>query len=276
MAALVALTVPSQAQPRVSPAAQIEQTVGLTEIAITYSRPSVREREVFGELEPYGKVWRTGANEASTFSTSTDINVEGKPLAAGTYALFTIPGKDSWTVIFNKEAKQWGAFKYEEEKDALRIKVKPQAAKHQEQFQISFSQVDLGSATVLLHWQETQVPFQIKVNTIKQAYHKAQEDIEEAKTSGNGRAIWNWANYFYQQDAYVEEALGWAKIVSIASPKLYWSWSLQARLENKAGQNAAALVSAKKAMQAAKEQAESPGVAQDSKLLGEEMASWAK
>ncbi len=267
---------PTLGQPKVSPAAKVTQTIGLTEVEVTYSRPSVRERQVFGELEPYGKVWRTGANEASTFSTSTDIEVEGKALPAGTYALFTIPGEEYWTIIFNQVAEQWGAFQHDEKKDALRVQVKARKGSHQEQLLIHFPEVSQSSATLSLHWQEVVVPVGIQVDTAKQAFTQAKTEVEAAKLDGNGRAIWNWANYFRLQGTYSEEALGWAKIVSTASPNLYWSWSLQARLEHQAGQKDAAMVTAKKALAMAKEQAESPGVAGDSAALADELASWSK
>src|SRR5437899_746922 len=106
--------------PRPSPKASVMQTVGLTDVTIVYSRPGVKGREIWGALVPYDKVWRTGANEATTFAVSDDVMINGQPLPKGTYSLHTIPGKDEWTIIFNKDAGQWGSFSYDEAKDALR------------------------------------------------------------------------------------------------------------------------------------------------------------
>ena len=110
---------------RPSPPATASGKIGDATITINYSSPSVKGRKIFGGLEPYGKVWRAGANEATTFETSKDITVEGKTLPAGKYAFFVIPTEIEWTVIFNKEPNQWGAFKYDEGKDALRVNVTP-------------------------------------------------------------------------------------------------------------------------------------------------------
>jgi hypothetical protein len=134
-------------------------TVTGTNFTIEYSRPSLKGRKAFGELEPYGKVWRTGANEATTFEAKKDLKINGQTLPAGTYALFTIPGEQEWTIIFNKTAKQWGAYKYDEKQDALRVKVKPaKTAAPVEQFTIAADK----AGTVTLAWDNTQAAFTVK------------------------------------------------------------------------------------------------------------------
>lgn len=148
---------------RVSPNAGVSQTIGVTEVSIRYGRPAVKGRAVWGELVPYGEVWRTGANEATTISFSNDVLIEGKKLAAGTYALFTIPGPDTWTIIFNKTAKQWGAFRYDAAQDALRVDVKPTAAPHEEWMSFSFKELSGESAQAVLRWEKLAVPFKIQV-----------------------------------------------------------------------------------------------------------------
>ena len=110
---------------RPSPPQTASASVGDLNIVVDYGAPSVKGRTIYGDLVPYDKVWRTGANEATTFSVNKDVTVNGQQLAAGKYALFTIPGKEEWTVIFNKKANQWGAYDYNQDDDALRIKVKP-------------------------------------------------------------------------------------------------------------------------------------------------------
>lgn len=128
------------------------------DITIAYGSPAVKGRTIWGELVPYGKVWRAGANEATTFETSQSIQVEGKSLPAGKYALFTIPQKEQWTVIFNKEPKQWGAFNYDQTKDALRVQVKPRKAAA---FNERLTYV-VTSNGFTLRWADLEVPVAIK------------------------------------------------------------------------------------------------------------------
>jgi hypothetical protein len=126
--ALITLGVKAQddKSKRPSPPAKVTETTSSgAVITIDYSQPAVKGREIGKEIAPYGKVWRTGANEATTFEVSKDVKVEGKALAAGKYGLFTIPNKEEWVVIFNKTPQQWGAYKYAEADDVLRVKVKP-------------------------------------------------------------------------------------------------------------------------------------------------------
>jgi hypothetical protein len=149
---------------RASPNAAVSQTIGTTEVRLTYGRPSVKGRTIFAEdgLVPYGEVWRTGANEATTISFSSDVTVEGEPLSEGTYSLYTIPGPDTWTIIFNNVADQWGT-NYDESKDALRVEVSPVSAPMREMMTVLFTDVTDTSGTCVLHWAETRVPFEIEV-----------------------------------------------------------------------------------------------------------------
>jgi hypothetical protein len=130
---------------------------GNANVKINYNQPQARGREIMGGLVPYGKVWRTGANEATTVEFDKDVKIEGKDLAAGKYALFTIPGKDEWVVIFNKEVKQWGAYKYEDSKDALRVNVKPgKTSSFVETFTIGTT-----ADAINLQWENTLVPIKV-------------------------------------------------------------------------------------------------------------------
>lgn len=148
---------------RVSPNAAVSQTIGTTEVTITYGRPSVRDRVIFGERVPYDEVWRTGANEATTITFSKDVTVEGQPLEAGTYGLFTIPRqKGNWTIIFNSVSTQWGAFKYNQDDDVLRLDVTSEKAPSEEQMLIYFSEVNDSSGKAVIHWDEARVAFLIE------------------------------------------------------------------------------------------------------------------
>ncbi|MEX0648038.1 MAG: DUF2911 domain-containing protein [Balneolaceae bacterium] len=152
-------------EPRVSPNAEVSQTIGTTEVYVTYGRPSVNEREIFGGLEPFDVVWRTGANEATTISFSDDVVIEGETLEEGIYGLFTIPGEDGqWTIIFNNVSEQWGAFNYEDSEDVLRVEVNAEDSHFLEQMMIYFEDVTESSANLVIHWDETKVPVQIETN----------------------------------------------------------------------------------------------------------------
>ncbi len=148
----------SAQEKRASPPATMEVKVGEATVTINYSQPSVKGRKIYGDLVPYGKVWRTGANEATTFSTDKDLMVNGKKLPAGTYALFTIPGEKEWTVIFNKVAKQWGAYKYDEKEDVLRITAKPVKTEMTEKMTFKAGK----NGMLYLDWAETRIPIAIK------------------------------------------------------------------------------------------------------------------
>lgn len=150
-------------EPRVSPNAAVAQTIGTASFSIEYSRPSVKGRTVFGELEPFGKVWRSGANEATTIVVPVDVTVEGQALPAGVYALMTIPGESEWSVVFNSQAKQWGAFKHDPAADVLSVKVAPKEGPHQEMLTYRFEDVTETGATVVLHWGTTAVPFRVAI-----------------------------------------------------------------------------------------------------------------
>ncbi|MDX1420164.1 MAG: DUF2911 domain-containing protein [Rubricoccaceae bacterium] len=149
---------------RVSPNALTGQTIGTTNVVVAYGRPSVNGRTVFGDLVPYGQVWRTGANEATAVHLSEDLHVEGERLPAGTYALFTIPQDDgAWTVVFNRAAEQWGAFNHDPSQDALRVEVTPEMGESVEQMSFWFEDVDDDSATMVLAWADVMLPIQLEV-----------------------------------------------------------------------------------------------------------------
>lgn len=150
---------PEDKSKRPSPPATATAVVNGTTVTIDYSRPSLKGRKAFGELEPYGKVWRTGANEATTFAVDKPVKIEGKTLPAGTYGLFTIPTATTWTVIFNKVPNQWGAFKYNAAEDALRVSVPAKkTAAPVEVFDITVDK----AGKVALKWDTTEVDFTVK------------------------------------------------------------------------------------------------------------------
>ncbi len=149
----------AQAQkPMASPRDSVSGKVAGATIHIHYGSPAVKGRKIWGDLVPYGKVWRTGANEATVFTTDKAIMVEGKQLPAGTYSFFAIPGEKEWIIIFNKNAKQWGAYDYKESEDALRVTVKPRAVSPMAE-RLKYS---LGANSFSLIWEKMEVPVSVK------------------------------------------------------------------------------------------------------------------
>mgnify|MGYP000147050627 CR=1 FL=1 len=147
----------AQDSKRQSPLAKSEGKVGNAELVISYSQPFVKGREIWGDLVPYEKVWRTGANEATTIELSQDIMVEGKMLKAGKYSLFTIPTEENWIVIFNETWEQWGAYKYEESKDVLRVEVAPKMLDKNVE-KLTFS---INGGLILLQWEKLTLPIKV-------------------------------------------------------------------------------------------------------------------
>jgi TolA-binding protein len=151
--------------PDASPAATVGQTIGVTDIAVTYHRPAVNKRRVWSGLVPYGTPWRTGANENTTISFSTPSRIEGQPLPAGTYGLFAIPGPSQWTVILSRFTGDWGVYNYDPAEDALRVTVTPQTvADSQERLSYTFDDLTNSSAVLSLRWEKLRVPVKIEVD----------------------------------------------------------------------------------------------------------------
>ncbi len=144
---------------RPSPPAEVSKKTTAATVTINYGQPSVKGREVWGKLVPFGQVWRAGANEATTFQVDKDVKIEGQPLATGKYGLFAIPNADEWTIIFNKVPNQWGAFKYDEKQDALRVKVKP---KKSNAFNEKLVYKIEANGKVSLDWENLDVSFNVK------------------------------------------------------------------------------------------------------------------
>jgi hypothetical protein len=194
--------------PEESPKAVVSQTVGVTDITITYHRPAVKGRKIWGGLVPYAEVWRTGANENTLIAFSTDVNVNGKPLAAGTYGFHTIPGESEWTIIFSKDTTAWGSYSYDQSRDALRITARPEEASFQERMAFIFDDVTDDSTTVNLRWEKLRLPLNIKVDTKALALASIRNQLK-----GLSKFYWlGWieaANWALENKVAYDEALGW-------------------------------------------------------------------
>ncbi|HEX8619513.1 MAG TPA: DUF2911 domain-containing protein [Thermoanaerobaculia bacterium] len=147
--------------PRPSPSASLTQTIGITDMTIKFSRPGVKGRAIWGALVPYGKVWRAGANEATTITFSDDVWIGGQKLAKGTYSFHATPGRDQWTLHFNSVADQWGSYSYDATKDVVTVKATPRAAAHEEWMNFAVEDMTTDTATVALRWEKIAVPFTV-------------------------------------------------------------------------------------------------------------------
>jgi hypothetical protein len=158
-------TLAQEVKAMVSPYAEVLQRINVTDVKITYHRPGVKGREIWGKLVPFGgdKPWRAGANDATTFSINKPVKIEGKELPAGNYTFYAFIGKDEWTLVFNKVAKTWGSYDYDAKQDALRVTVKPMEAPMKERLAYGFEDLQDKSAVCCLHWEKLKVSFKIEV-----------------------------------------------------------------------------------------------------------------
>jgi hypothetical protein len=234
--------------PRPSPAANVKQRFGLTDVEITYSRPGVKGREVYGQLEPYGVIWRTGANEATRIKFSTPVKFGGKDLAAGEYALFSIPGASEWTIILNQAVGDWGAYKYEEKNDVIRVTVAPvKITEPVESFTIDLNDLHDGWATLNLLWQNTRVPVKIENGTV--ATVVKQIDAAMAGDPKPGAGLYDNAAMFYLNNGLdLSKAAEWAAVAVQMKPS-FSSYYHQALVLAKKGDKAGAIASAHKSLE---------------------------
>lgn len=252
--------------PRVSPKATVSQQVGLTDVTITYSRPSVRGRVIWGELVPFDQVWRTGANEATTFQVSHDVMINGQKLPAGTYALATIPGRDQWTVIFNKQKDLWGAYQYKESEDVLRVDVRPQTTDHHHELvTFSFPSVTMDSAEVALEWEKVRVPFRIETATEAMAMESIKGALARME---DWRTPYQAANFAFQNRMNIEEAMKWVDR-SVALNANHTNLSLKARMLADQGRLKEAIEVAERAVKAGRASTQSVNTAPTEKLIAE-------
>ncbi len=265
--------------PRPSQKASVMQTIGVTDVTITYSRPGVKGRKIWGDalpsqeakgeatlddqnarpkdapIVPWGHAWRTGANEATQFVVTDDVLINGQKLPAGSYSLHTVPTKDEWTIIFNSVANQWGSFSYDAAKDTLRVKVKPElVSDNQEWLAFSFDPVTDNSAQVNIRWEKIRVPFKVEVPNVKAlTIEKARTAVAAAKPD-DWRTPLQAANYIFLSDdtANSAEAMGWLE-QSIKIKETFQNLYSKARVLASQGKTAEAIATGEKALTLGKE-----------------------
>jgi tetratricopeptide (TPR) repeat protein len=252
--------------------ASVMQTIGVTDVTITYYRPAIKGRTIFADapptmetrakgdatldnqnerkpgepIVPYNHVWRAGANDATVFQVTDDVLINGQPLKAGTYSLETIPGKDEWTIIFNNDSGQWGAFTYDSKKDALRVKAKPRpVSESQELLAYNFDPVTANTATVNLRWEKVSVPFTVEVKDVK-ALWRARTDALIAANPANEVFPLQAANTFVA-DKNWDDALKYVD-QSIKTKPTFRGLAAKANILKNAGKKEEALAAADQAI----------------------------
>lgn len=238
--------------PQPSPSAKVEQTVGLTDITLEYSRPNVRTRNVFGDLVPYGKVWRLGANANTKISFSTDIMVGGKTIKAGTYALFAIPNENAWDIVFYSNASNWGA-PQELDESKIVAKVKAETFKlpmDVETFTMSFDNLSSNGATLGISWADVYagVKFEVPTDKIVAA------SIDKVMNGPGAGDYYAAAVYYYQEGKDIKQAKQWIdKAMSMNTKPAFYQLRQQSLIYAKAGDKKGAIAIAKKSLAASKE-----------------------
>ena len=234
--------------PQSSSSQTIIQEFGLGKVTVKYSRPNIKGRSVEKDLAPFGEVWRTGANDATVITFTDAVSIEGNTVPAGEYAIFTIPGKDEWTIILNKETKQWGSYEYKQSEDVLRFKVKPiKISEKTETFSIQFSNVMPSSAILDLVWDN----FKVSVKMTTDVDAKVMASIEEAMKTDK-KPYYPAAVYYFENGKDLKKALEWISMAEAADPKAPWFKYQKARIQLKAGDKAGAAKTAKAGIEAAK------------------------
>lgn len=251
----IALSVCASAQikmPQPSPASELHQTVGVTKIKVSYSRPGAKDREIFGGLVPYGTLWRTGANAPTKISFDTPVTFGGKPVPAGEYALFTIPGKDEWTIIVSGDAAVANAAAYDEKKDVARIMVKPVELKTpSENFTIGFDNLQDESAILELDWTNVRVPVEIGVDTASISEASITEAMKDMDTWTDGDYA-GAATFFADEDRDPAKALEMMSKAVSMNEKAFWWGHGYAKMLAKQGKKAEAIAAAEKSLATAK------------------------
>jgi hypothetical protein len=239
----------SQAQlkiPQASPSSEVEQEVGLTEVEVNYSRPGMKGRKIFGDLVPYGQLWRTGANSATTIEFEDSLMIGKTTVAPGTYAIFTIPDKKEWTVIINDNHEQGGTGDYDSTLDVLRFKVTPEVLKDPvETFTIDFQNLTINSADLILKWENTA----IRIPLIAEVDRKVESMIKDALAAElQWSTYYNSAKYYFNANKDIDQALEWINECIKYKDDAYWIYNLKAEILLKKGMKKEAIETAKIAL----------------------------
>jgi hypothetical protein len=257
--------------PQASPRAIVSQMVGLTEVELNYSRPGAKGRPVFGNLVPFGKLWRMGANENTTISFSDDVIIDGKTLKKGKYALYSVPRIESWDIIFYTSTDNWGLpQEFDETKVALRTTVKEEAlSKPVESLTINISGLDTSSAFLEIFWENSSVALKFEVPTQK----TAMASIEKVLNGPSANDYYSAANFLFQTNTDIAKSLVYVnKSLELSKDKPFWFLRLKSLIQAKQGDKSGAIETAKLSLEAAEEAKNQDYV----KMNRDSIAEWSK
>jgi hypothetical protein len=251
--------------PHPSPAQTITQSFATSKIEISYSRPGVKGRTIFGDVVPFDKVWRTGANNATTIYFGEDVTVNNTKLTKGKYGLLSIPGKDEWTIILSKDSTVTSPNEYKQENDAVRIKVKPVTlSKNIETFTIDIANIKNNSANIEIKWDTTEVSFNVSTDIDG----KIMKQIDEVMNADK-RPYYQAASYYYENDKDLKKALEWVNKALESRPEAFWMYHLKAKIQNKLKDYNGAIATAEISKEKAKKAEYDEYVKMNDKLIEE-------
>ena len=252
--------------PAPSPQQTIKQAFALSEISITYCRPSAKGRTVFGDVVQYGQIWRTGANGASTITFGEDVTVEGKAIKAGTYAIYSIPNKESWDIMLYSDLELGGNVgEYNKEKEVARFAVKARPlAESVETFTINVADQSSNTASIEMSWEKTRVSFRVEADIDS----KIMKNIESAVIKDN-KPYYQAASYYYENNKDLNLALEWINKAVTNNPNAYWVHMLKAKIQFKAKDTKGAKETALKVVELAKADGDDAYVRMAEKLIAE-------
>jgi len=249
--------------PAPSPTQNVKQDFGLSSIELSYSRPGMKGRKIYGDLVPFGNVWRTGANQATTINFGDEVTIGGTKVPAGKYGLLSIPDKASWTIILTKQLDVTSPSAYKKESDVVRVTVKPVASKEKvETFTMQFANIKSSSVDLQILWENTLVTLPIKTDVDA----KVMAQINLAM-NGDKPPYFAAASYYYENGKDLKQAKTWAEKAVESDPKAYYMVHLLAKIQAKSGEKSNAIATAKKSIQLAKEAKNEDYVALNEKLI---------
>ena len=252
--------------PQASPSAKITQQFGLTTVTVDYSRPSTKGRKIFGELVPFGQIWRTGANSATQLNFSTAVTISGQQVPAGTYALYAIPDKSEWTMILSNKTELWGAIGYNQADDKIRFKAVASKTKEKsESFEIGFNNLTDNSAQISLSWENTRVAFNVVSEVDPIVMAEIQKQVIDAKST-DPALLFQAGSYYFTSSKDINQAYAWVKQSTDADPK-YWTMHLRAKIELALGMRTEARDSATKSKEMAEAEKNPDYVALNERLI---------
>jgi len=251
--------------PQPSPTANIKQNFALSNIEISYSRPGVKGRKVFGDLVPYGKVWRTGANNATTITFGEEVTVGGTKVPAGKYGLLTIPAQDEWTIIISKQTNVTSPADYKQDQDVARVKAKPATMPFAiETFMISVDDITGSSCNIGMGWENTWVSFPITADVESKVMGQIKSIME-----GDNKPYFNAALYYIDNGKDLGKAVEWLDKAYAQNPEAFWVLYQKARAQKMQGKKADALATSNKSIDLAKKAKNDDYVALNEKLQKE-------